>query len=71
MKFDHAQEGFTAEFCNSYVGEDMFDGPSPSPRKIVHFMLLGFESDVLEIQMEESSGLVDYYVIIEAIKSQR
>ena len=57
--------------CKNYVGADMFAGTAQIPRKIIHFMILGYDTDILEILMEESRDLVDYYVLVEGTKAHK
>ena len=34
-------------------------------------MILGYDTDILEILMEESRDLVDYYVLVEGTKAHK
>ena len=65
------QKAWNAEMCHDYIGSDIFSGPTKDTKKIVHFMILGFDTDTLEIAMEESRDLVDYYVLVEGFKSHK
>ena len=63
---------WTLSKCDTYEGVDMFATPAEQANhKIVHFMVLGFDTDILEIVMEESRDLVDKYVIVENIATHQ
>ena len=57
--------------CNTYIGTDMFSGAAHIPKRVIHFMILGYDTDILEILMEESRDLVDYYVLVEGTKAHK